>query len=35
MTQENHYTARFSVAQPPEVVFQAITNPRGWWSQAM
>jgi uncharacterized protein YndB with AHSA1/START domain len=35
MTQENHYTATFSVAQPPEAVFQAITNPRGWWSQAI
>lgn len=26
-----HYTAAFTVAQSPELVFAAVTNPRAWW----
>lgn len=32
MTPQN-YTATFTVAQSPEQVFAAVTNPRGWWSE--
>ena len=28
-----NYTATFTVDQPPEKVFAAINNPRGWWSE--
>lgn len=28
-----HYTATFTVAQSPEQVFAAVTNPRAWWSE--
>ena len=27
-----NYTTAFSVDQPPEAVFEAINNVRGWWS---
>lgn len=30
-----NYTATFSVDQTPKEVFKAITNVRGWWSQAI
>ena len=30
---ERDYTTSFTVAQRPEQVFEAINNPRGWWSE--
>lgn len=30
-----HYTATFTVAQSPEQVFAAVTNPRAWWSEVI
>ena len=32
---EQNYTARFTVDQTPEEVFAAISNVRGWWSEAI
>jgi uncharacterized protein YndB with AHSA1/START domain len=29
------FSATFSVAQSPKAVFEAISNPRGWWSEAI
>lgn len=29
------FTAAFSVSQTPQQVFDAVTNVRGWWSQAV
>ena len=34
MTQKN-FTSSFTVSQPPEQVFAAINNVRGWWSQGL
>ena len=34
MTARN-FTAAFTVAQSPEEVFAAVTNVRGWWSEAI
>jgi hypothetical protein len=30
-----NYTKSFTVDQSPEAVFEAINNPRGWWSEAI
>lgn len=32
-TNEQSYTATFTVDQSPEEVFAAVTNVRGWWSE--
>ncbi len=32
---QQNYTVTFSVDQTPEEVFEAVNNPRGWWSQAI
>ena len=32
-TKDRNYTASFVVDQTPEEVFDAINNPRGWWSE--
>ena len=29
------YTTSYTVAQSPEQVFAAITNPRGWWGEGI
>jgi uncharacterized protein YndB with AHSA1/START domain len=29
------YTTSFTVAQTPEQVFAAVTNPRGWWGEGI
>ena len=34
MTNQN-FTTTFTVDQSPEAVFDAVTNPRGWWSEAI
>lgn len=31
----DHFTISFLVDQTPEEVFNAVTNVRGWWSQAL
>jgi hypothetical protein len=33
--QSRNYTTAFSVDRPPEVVFHAINDVRGWWSEAI
>jgi len=35
MTPNPNFTTAFVVAQSPGEVFKAITNPRGWWSEAI
>ena len=32
---QHHYTTSFVVDQTPQEAFNAITNVRGWWSQAI
>ena len=32
---EKNYTTSFTVNQSPEEVFAAVTNVRGWWSEAI
>ena len=32
MSDQNNYTTSFTVEQPPQEVFAAITNPRDWWT---
>jgi hypothetical protein len=34
-TSQHSYTATFTVDKSPMEVFDAINNPRGWWSQAI
>jgi Activator of Hsp90 ATPase homolog 1-like protein len=31
--QQENFSTRISVSQPPSAVFSAIRNPRAWWSQ--
>jgi len=35
MTPNPNFTTAFVVTQSPGKVFRAITNPRGWWSEAI
>ena len=32
MTDQHSFTTRFVVTQSPKTAFEAICNPRGWWS---
>jgi uncharacterized protein YndB with AHSA1/START domain len=34
MNEQQNYTITISVDAPPETVFAAINNPRGWWSES-
>ena len=33
--QDRSFSTSFTVAQSPDEVFAAITNPRGWWSEGI
>jgi len=35
MMNDNSFTTTFTVAQSPEQVFAAITNPRAWWGEGI